>query len=61
MVAKNPARRTLLLTSSSLIALSLAGGARAGDYSVIVDDDVRLVTTNISDLTTEIGKLFPRI
>lgn len=61
MVAKNPTRRTLLLTSGSLIALGLAGSARAGDYSVIIDDDVRLVATNISDLTTEIGKLFPRI
>jgi hypothetical protein len=61
MVAKNPTRRTLLLTSTSLFALGLVGGARAGDYSVIIDDDVRLVATNISDLTTEIGKLFPRI
>jgi hypothetical protein len=61
MAAKSFSRRTLLLTSSSLIALGLAGGARAGYYSVIVDDDVRLITTNIDDLTTEIGKLFPRI
>ncbi len=61
MAAKKFTRRTLLLTSSSLIALSLAGGVRAGDYSVIVDNDVRLITTNIDDLTTEIGKLFPRI
>jgi hypothetical protein len=61
MAAKSFSRRTLLLTSSSLIALSLAGGARAGDYSVIIDNDVRLITSNIDDLTTEIGKLFPRI
>ncbi|HYM72195.1 MAG TPA: hypothetical protein VET89_04375, partial [Stellaceae bacterium] len=61
MVAKNPTRRTLLLTSTSLLALGLVGSARAGDYSVIIDNDVRLVATNISDLTTEIGKLFPRI
>lgn len=61
MVAKNPTRRTLLLTSSSLFALGLAGGARAGSYSVIIDNDVRLIATNVSDLTTEIGKLFPRI
>jgi len=61
MAAKSFSRRTLLLTSSSLIALSLAGGACAGDYSLITDDDVRLITTNVSDLTTEIGKLFPRI
>jgi len=61
MAAKNPTRRTLLLTSSSLFALALAGGARAGSYSVIIDNDVRLIATNISDLTTEIGKLFPRI
>jgi len=61
MAAKKFSRRTLLLTSSSLIAIGLAAGARAGDYSVIIDNDVRLITTNISDLTTEIGKLFPRI
>jgi hypothetical protein len=61
MAAKNISRRALLLTSSSLIALSLTTGARAGYYSVIIDNDVRLIANNVSDLTTEIGKLFPRI
>ncbi len=61
MVAKNLSRRTFLVTSSSVIAIGLTAGASAGDYSVIIDDDVRMITTNISDLTTEIGKLFPRI
>jgi hypothetical protein len=61
MAAKSFSRRSFLLASSSLVALGLAAGAHAGDYSVIIDNDVRMITTNISDLTTEIGKLFPRI
>jgi hypothetical protein len=61
MSAQDVTRRTLLLASSSFIALGLTAQAHAGDYSVIVDNDVRLITTNISDLTTEAGKLFPRI
>src|SRR5580704_7007879 len=61
MAAKNVSRRALLLASSSFIAISLATRARAGDYSVIIDNDVRMIATNVSDLTTEIGKLFPRI
>jgi hypothetical protein len=61
MDAQKVSRRTLLLASSSFLAIGLAARARAGDYSLIVDDDVRLITTNVSDLTTEIGKLFPRI
>src|ERR1700687_4180557 len=61
MSAQDVTRRTLLLASSSFIALGLTARAHAGDYSVIVDNDGRLITTNISDLTTEAGKLFPRI
>jgi hypothetical protein len=61
MDAQNVTRRTLLLASSSFLAIGLTTRAHAGDYSVIIDNDVRMITTNISDLTTEIGKLFPRI
>jgi hypothetical protein len=61
MAAKSFSRRSFLLASSSLAAISLTTGADAGPYSVIIDNDVRLIATNISDLTTEVGKLFPRI
>lgn len=61
MSAQDVTRRMLLLASSSVVAIGLMARAHAGSYSVIVDDDVRLITTNVSDLTTEIGKLFPRI
>jgi hypothetical protein len=61
MAAKSFSRRSFLLASSSLVAISLTTGAHAGPYSVIIDNDVRMIATNVSDLTTEIGKLFPRI
>lgn len=66
MDPKKVSRRTLLMGSSSLLALGLVAGVASADnrspsYSVVVGSQVRSIATNMSDLSTEIGKLFPRI